>query len=309
MRSTNNCSGYSWYTNAMKRLIFAAVVVVASLVFAGCRLLELKTVAGLQVVTSDKPTSVFINGQYLNKTPFIDRNLKPGVYTLLLQPDDDTLVPHETTITLRKGFVSMVTWKPESLPELSGGVVLEMEPLESSEQAEVAFTTIPDAAIIHVDGKKEFSPHTFTELSVGQHDFEISLPSYETQKHTLDVQAGYKLLVSVKLAKSQAIESTDTSEVGEGHELTAPTSTVSAENVLGAETASSSGQVTILPTNFFQNEAEVLRVRKAPNAQAAELGFAPVGERYILQSEQGSWYQIVFNGQPGWISAQFARKE
>lgn len=282
--------------------------------FAGCSLLEFKSVAGLQVVTNDVPSSVFINGQYLNKAPLIDRSLKPGVYEIEIRPDDSTLTPYETTINLRKGFVSMITWKPAALPELSGGVVLEMEELDDKQAAEVEFETIPDAAIIHVGERREFSPVTITDLSPGRHDFEISLPSYETQQHTLEVQPGYRLLVSVKLAKSQAIEPPDTSGVAAGEASnsatpagsptpTPPQTELGAE-VLGTQTT----KVTVVSTNFFQDGEEVLRVRSQPSAGGAELGFVPVGSTQQVLTEEGGWYKISFAGKEGWISAQFARK-
>ena len=300
----------------MKRLAVVVVLFATALIFSGCALRDFKVVSGLQVVTNDQPSSVFINGQYLNKTPFIDRNLKPGVYNLLIQPDDTKLVPYETTITLRKGLVSMLTWKPSSLPELSGGVQLEMEKLDDPKAAEVSITSIPDGAIIHVDERKEFSPVTLKDLSVGHHVFDISLPSYETQRHTLDVQAGYRLLVHIKLAKTQPAGSTGSMPpaVDAAVEQTAsasasPTPALNQNQILGAQTATASATVSILPTNFFAEGEEVLRVRKDAAPTAAEIGFVSVGKKFQVTAEKGSWYQIQFNGQSGWISAQFARKE
>src|SRR5690606_11315216 len=137
------------YTIHMQKLWLVIILTASTIFLSGCQqILERHSKSGLQVITDDVPSAVYINGQYLNSTPLIEKELKPGEYTLRIEPNDSNLQRDETTIILRKGFLSVVTWKPAELPEMSGGVIYEMEQLKNSSAAEVSFVTIPDAAIV-----------------------------------------------------------------------------------------------------------------------------------------------------------------
>ncbi|PIR59606.1 MAG: hypothetical protein COU68_04755 [Candidatus Pacebacteria bacterium CG10_big_fil_rev_8_21_14_0_10_45_6] len=289
----------------MKRLFF---IVLLDTMLSGCTLLDRHTTGGLQIITSEKPSSVFLDGQYLEKTPFIEKNLKPGTYPLRIEPDDPSLAPYETSITLRSGLLTVVTWKPERNPELSGGVVYEMEPLKNKKQAEVAFITVPDGAIIAFDElEKEFSPTTFPDLSEGEHTFEITLPSYETQKHTLNVVPGYRVQVRAKLAKLAGADAANLAQVTE--EIVPPVEPVDAPVATksASDSASTEKLVLIKPTNFFNEGVESLRVRNNPNTESATLGFAASGSSYPYLGESlGGWYKIRFEQKEGWVSSSFA---
>lgn len=197
----------------MKKLIALGTLFLCSFFFSGCQaILEHRSKSGLQVITDDVPSAVYLDGQYLNSTPLIEKELKPGSYSLKIEPNDISLQPYETSITLRKGLLTVVTWKPAERPEMSGGVIYEMEKLDNSSASEISFTTIPDEAIITLEGReKEFSPFVFTNIPPGNKSFEVTLPSYETQNHTINVQPGYKMLVRIQLAKLQAVGQTEPS--------------------------------------------------------------------------------------------------
>lgn len=290
-----------------------SVLLLASIILSGCssNFLDYKVKSGLQVITNDQPSAIFINGQYINKTPLIEKNLKPGVYQISIQPEDTELVPYETTITLRKGLLTVVTWKPEKRPELSSGVILEMEALSDKNKTEVSFNTIPDGAIINLPDKKEFSPAIITDLTEGIQEFEVTLPSYETQHHSINVQKGYRTHVTLKLGKLQANTNTDpeaNADVGGANMASSSASDVAASSSSSSATASSSGSITILKTNFFQDGAEVLRVRGTPESTGIEKGFAPVGQTYPYLGEQrNGWYKISFNSAEGWVNGAFAK--
>ncbi len=299
----------------MKLKWIVAVVLVLGLTVAGTMLtsqfLEKKNRAGLQVITPEAPSSVFLNGQYLDKTPLVEKTLQPGSYSLRIVPDDSRLVSYDTTITLRAGVLSVVTWKTGAKPELSGGVIIEMEPLPSSRESEVSVISIPDSAIISLDsGEKDFAPVKIANVAAGPHEFEATLPSYETQHHTIDVVPGYRLLLTVMLAKlpetgteektTQAATATDSATLD-------ATSSASATQSARARTATSSAQTTqqvkILKTNFFQGGKEVLRVRNNPGTLGAEVGFVEVGQLYpYLESTASGWIKLRFDSKEGWVS-------
>jgi hypothetical protein len=305
-----------------KLVLSVIIVLFTSIFFSGCTNPLAPKKAGLQVITNEVPSSIFINGQYLEKTPYIGKDLKPGEYTLKIQPDDTKLVAHETTVQLRSGLLTVVTWKPGDRPETSGGVIYEMEKMSNSKNAELSIISIPDGAIVKVDdNSKEFTPVIIRDVTAGQHEFEVSLPSYDIQKHTINVVAGYRMNVTVKLARaSEALEQTlsQTNEASSSAQVTAsplPTGAV-ASNSSQIKTATNSAKTTpklitgpsvkILPTNMMVNGKEVLRVRDAAS-NGKEIGFAPVGSNYsYLNEKSNGWLKIDFEGQTGWVSGQYA---
>jgi len=185
----------------MKKLLL--VFSCLSCVFlSGCNPADWKAKSGLQVTTNDVPASLFLDGKYLDKVPYINNDIKPGEYTLEIRPDSSQLVSYTTKVSLKNGLLTVVVWKPGDRPETSGGVLYEMEKLGNPKQSQLSLVTIPDSAIIHVDGEsKDFAPVLIDSISAGEHGYEVSLPSYETQKNTINVLEGYRMNVTVKLAR------------------------------------------------------------------------------------------------------------
>lgn len=317
----------------MRRLLTVFLLAVGlGLATAACNPLEYKAKAGLQVITGDIPASLFLDGQYLEKTPFIGKDIKPGTYTLRIQPDNPLLQPYEVSVSLEKGLLTVVTWRPGERPELSGGVIYEMEKLPTKGRAELAVVSIPDGAIISLQGReKEFAPTTISQVDPGQKEFEVSLPSYETQRHTLNVVDGYRIKITVKLAKNDVIEVmqnglTAAETASPSGTALSPLASESAQTVssagrqasISAQAASSSpsvagastdnGKITIQPTNYFENEQEVLKVRDAASSNGTVIGTAPVGTSYAYLNETfGGWYKIQFGKVEGWVSGQYAK--
>lgn len=306
------------WRGALSRIGVAGVLLSTGVLLSACNPLEAKLKAGLQVMTTnDEPASLFLDGQYLNKTPFIAKDIQPGTYTLRIEPENSDLVAHETTITLRRGLLSVVMWKPANRPELSGGATYEMEKLANSKDTQLSIITIPDNAVVKIDGASQgFSPTTLDEISPGSHEFEVSLPSYETQKHTLNMVAGHHVTITVKLAKA-AIDTEATPPPSPAATDSAVPSATSSSAANPSKTASPSAsgraltisgpRVRIKPTDFYYNGQESLRVRATPGNDGAELGFAPVGSEYpYLNQRTNGWYKITFASQEGWVSGQFA---
>lgn len=292
----------------MRKILFLSCLVGASLLFAGCNPLEWKQQAGLQVMTSEVPSSLFLDDQYLDKTPFINKKIKPGNYTLRIQPDDSSFVPYDIPITLHKGTISVVTWKPNTSLETSGGVMYEMKKLSDSQKIELEFQTIPNNAILTLDGEnKQFSPLVLSDITEGTHSFTVSLPSYEIQEHSVTLLKGYKVTVTVILGKTKEAETpqTETTPLPE-NSVTTPSPEATASSMSSFNTSDT--QVQILKTGFFVNDKEVLRVRSTPSSAGEEIGFATVGMLYPYKEEKAGWFAIDFEKKVGWISSQFSQK-
>lgn len=282
----------------MRKLIIGVFLLISSVVFAGCNPLTWKQQAGLQVITNDVSASLFLDDQYLDKTPYINKKIKPGNYNLRIQPDDSSLVPYDIPITLNKGTITVVEWQPGISLATSGGTIYEMAQTGTTK---LEFQTIPNNAILTLDdGVKQFSPLIIDDITEGNHTFEISLPSYITQQKAINVIKNHHITLTVILAKElQPIEQKEELEIKPASESAQPTSLLGKVN---------QENIQILATGFFVNEQEVLRVREEPSNLGKELGFAVVGQIYPLKEEVEGWFGIEFQNQLGWISSQYSQK-
>ena len=270
--------------------------------------------AGLQVITADVGADILLDGKQVGTTPYLNKELKNRTYQLEIRPHDAALIPYQTQVTLKKGLLTIVTWKPGSRPETSGGVIYEMSPLRRKESTELAITTIPDGAIITVDGEsKGFAPVLADQLSPGEHRYEVSLPSYETQRNTINVLAGYRMSVTVKLAKQDWSQL----ETASGSAVPTPLHPDLLSATASAQPATASAQQTptvafpkvqIKSTGYFVGGKEGVRIRQAASASSPELGFALVGAEYPYRSvQEDGWYNITFQNQSGWVTSQYAK--
>ncbi len=284
----------------MRKVIFITFLLLSSLVFAGCNPLEWKQQAGLQVITQDVPASLFIDDQYLDKTPYVNKKIKPGNYTLRIVPDDSSLVPYDIPIVLHKGTITVIEWQPNISLETSGGTIYEMT---KANETKLEFQTIPNNAILTIDGGvKQFSPLVINDIAEGNHAFEVSLPSYVTQQKAVNVIKNYHITLTAILAK-------EFSNPPDQEPTPEPTETIASDSAQPTSLLGKQSQKTvqILKTDFFVNDQEVLRVRKEPTSVAEELGFAQVGKFYPYKEEVTGWLGIEFNGQLGWVTTQFSQ--
>jgi len=317
----------------MAKLFMGVVIISSALLFSGCNPLERKNKAGLQVITNDLTVSIFIDGQFLGKSPFLTKDLKPGEYTIKLEPEDTKLTPYETTLNLRKGMLSVITWKPgRSLAE-SGGVIYELEKLPNKNDTEVSILSIPDGGIISIDDKgKQFAPYNEEAIEEGSHDFEISLPSYETQNHTINIVKGHRLNILVKLAKDnilhlddeEPIEETplETSQIqrktttdattsgaiqGASIEVASPLPTTQPLRQQPKTVSLTGTKVIIKKTNYFENGKEVLKVRESSSSAGKVIGLVESGKEYsYLEQQTQNWIKLSIDNKQGWVSSLYA---
>ena len=305
------------------------------MLFSGCiEQFDKRRFAGLQVTTNDVPATLYLNEEYISDTPFNKKDLQPGNYTLKIVPEDPAYVPYELPIKLTSGLLTAVVWTPGDRTETSGGVVFELERISNRQMTELAISSIPDGAIVRVNnGEMEFTPTLRSELTPGKHDLQASLPSYVEQHHTLNLVAGHRLSVLIKLARaqdsleeSQELTTEETNESNtstesavintndaQSNEQTA-TGSASPTPIRTAQpqgaTGTSDQSVQINSTGFFNNSTEVLRVRSGPGSEFSEVGFAPVGNSYsYLDEKQNGWLKIQFNSEAGWVSESYVTLE
>lgn len=296
--------------SATKFLFRASLILVPTLFLSACNPLDNKIKAGLQVETGDISTSLFLDGTYLEKAPFINKEIKPGTYTLKVQPDNAALPAYETSVTLRRGLLTVVSWLPGDRPELSGGVIYEMEKGSDRQKSELTIITIPDAGIVELDGRnKEFAPISVSDLPPGEKKYKVSLPSYNPQEHTVNLLPGYHTTITVKLAKTQYAGNANTPNpiILSPSPSPIPIASTAAQITGPLPKIAIGSKVVIKPTNFFQNGQEVLRVRAKNLAESETIGYARVGGEYAYEAETlGGWHKISIDNRTGWVSGQYA---
>lgn len=303
----------------MQKWLVGLFLLMSGVLFSGCSVLELNAKGGLQVITSDGvPAQVYLDGKLADKTPYINKELKPGEYTLQIKPDDPSLATYETKVSVKNKLLTFVTWKLGNRPETSGGSIYELEKLTNKKNSELSITTIPDGSIVKVDGKAQgFSPVLLEQLNPGEHVFEVSLPSYEMQKNTININQGYRMNVTVKIPKQEykALETASTSSqtvisTSSAGLTASPTPPASKIASASAETDPSvpKPKVHITPTDYFVDGKESLNVRKGPAPDSGNIGVVYSGKEYPYLNEYlDGWYKINFNGQTGWVSGQYVQ--
>jgi len=287
------------------RAVFLRILLISltSLVLTGCTLFESKARSGLQIITGDISSIIFLDEQSFGTSPLIEKNLKPGTYTVRIEPTDASLMAYEMNITLRRSLLTVITWNPGVDLETSSGVIYEMERLKNNDDTEVVFRSEPDGAIVVVPGQpRAFTPAVFSQLPAGNLEYEVTLPSYDVHHHTLMVRPGYRMLVTAKLAKlAQPGEIDPVIEIDEAEQ----SATDSA--VLSATTEETAAMVRVKRTGYMVDGKEVIRVRAEPSGSGVELKTIPVEKRYPYLGETiDDWHKIDADGTPGWISGDFA---
>lgn len=276
--------------------------------------------AGLQVEYNDNQgnASVFLNDQFLEKAPLAEKNIQSGDYILKIVPDDQNLAEFSTPISLNDGTLTVVIYHPGNNSKQSAATIYELFPRSDLKNTgAVNFETYPENALLSFDGgDNQYTPLVINDLTPGDHRFKVSLPAYAPQEENLQILAGYETKVTITLAKLlESTLNTTEADLASQKELTSETEKSATES--GSATASAAiitgARVKIKPTNYFVDGEEVLRVRASASNGASELGFAKANTEYaylgdptVEASASASWYQIQFEGQPGWVSASFA---
>ena len=287
-------------------LSLAAVLTGCSLPFVGSKK------AALQVTSLPKAT-VFLDSKHVGQTPFFDENLKPGEYTLRLVPEDSAgvLLSWETKIKLTPQILTVVNREINVSDAESSGEILTLEPLSSKTKTTLAIISIPDSAIVKLNGQpKGFTPVSVDDVAPGEQTITLSAPGFKEKIIKAKTTAGHKLTISVQLAKESLIAGsqdkveTDPGETASTSKKPQPSPSPEPEET-ETKIASASASTTKKPyVEILDNSLGYLRIRKEPTTGSAEIARASLGQKLpYLQEEENGWYQITYaTGKSGWVS-------
>jgi hypothetical protein len=301
--------------NRMKKLW---IVLVSSLVLGGCSPKDLfvKAPAGLEINTVPSST-VFLNGENKGETPYSDKNVKPGTYTLRLVPSTgSTLSPYETKLNLTSKASTVISRSFAQSDLDSSGYTLQLQE-ETSGETYLSVISEPDTVNVTLDDKPSgFTPLSKMVIAPGAHSLLVTSPGYLEQTLSVNAVKGYNLIVNFKLASqtitlSPAIPSSPSasplalaSVLPSGSPKSSPSASPKSSPVL--ETTMEKPYV-VVSDNADTQASGGLNVRKDASSSSDVLGKAKIGEKlkYLSETTEAGWFKVEFEGSSGWVSGKY----
>lgn len=295
----------------MRKIWLVFFLFIPAFFLSGC--LPKKQMAALQV-NSFPVASIFIDGKHVGKTPFVDREMKPGEITLKLIPESTTsaLTSWEGKLKLVGGVLSVVSREFAEQEDYTSGDILTLEPIRDKKNSSLAAVTSPDGATVELDGENRGNtPLVLERINEGEHQISFSLTGFKERILKARAINGFKLIVNSKLAKEGGLEvsptiapvsPTPTGKITPPKPTTTPKATPSPRPTVAI--TGGSVQIKGTPEGW-------LRVRSNPSTgtSSTEITRVNEGEKYPLVEEKSGWYKIVYEeGKEGWISSQYAQK-
>jgi len=286
----------------MKRIIFLLPL---ALLLSACSLPFLNRQAGLQI-TSDPQGNIQINQETSGLSPLHRSDLKAGEYDVKIVPQDSTLQPWESRVTLTAGTVTIVDRHLAVSSTQSHGYVLYFTKINNKESSEINITSIPNSVSVLIDGQPAgFTPVSDDSITPGSHTLTFTAPGYQEKVITANVEAGYQLNIEVQLG-SQPVDIPLTPTPTATPSAT-PTSTTSPDEITPLPTQASSSALTKPYVEILSTPTGWLRVRQDATTSSTEIAKVNPGDQFPYLDSQSGWYQIQLDDdQEGWISGTYA---
>lgn len=273
---------------------------------------------GVLKVSSNTAARVLLDNRDIGKTP-LEQKVNVGEYDIRLIPESSStpLSSWQGRVTIGGNTLTYVNRDLAESELTSAGDQLWLEKITNN-KAELSILSTPDGANVLVnDQSRGVTPLALTDIAEGDHTVVVNSPGFDPRTIKVKLTAGYRAIVSLSLALSPsqiaqptlftALDTTPSAMLSVQTSITpsskpSPTAIVVKPSPTQA-VSSGAKEIRILetPTGF-------LRVRKEPSTASEELGRVLPGEEFTVLKEQGTWYQIPFKDNQGWISAQYAEK-
>lgn len=234
----------------------------------------IKPTSGISILSQPSEATVFLGDKEVGKTPYEDKNLDVGDYTVKISKDRTTW---QGKVTLTAGTISVINRDLASDQASSAGELLTLDKGKG-----LTVVSNPTEADVEIDGKTIGKTPLTADISTGDHTILINHPNYLKRSIRANLPANFNLTISADLALSEA-------------DLTAITTPVITQTpeVLVKQT----------PTGF-------LRVRDKPGLSGNEVTQVKPGDSLILLEETGNWSRIrLSNGIEGYVSSSYVEKK
>ncbi len=187
----------------MKKAIFVLLVLI-SVAFIAFQLLNqplteylgLNPKSGIKIISNPLGADVLIDGESKGNTPFENKDLKAGEHLFTVQAPDATW---SAKIKLNKGTLTIINRDLGKDQPSSAGEILTLE-----EGKGITIISSANSAEVEMDGKSLGKTPILADATVGEHNFVISSPSYLKRSIRAVVPEGFRLVLNVDLALSEA---------------------------------------------------------------------------------------------------------
>jgi len=197
------------------------------------------------------------------------------------------------------------------MEEDASGYILTLDPTANKDKCSLSVVSTPDKGIVTVNGEpKGFAPLPPVDLTEGDYNIAVSLPGYKEMKLTARAINGYRLLITVQLARDKTTEepkeSTDSAKLEDEKE----SEQADEDSDSDTKKATSSAQLNRPYVVIASPDIGWVRVRAEASTTSEELAKVNDGESYkLLDTTLSGWYQIEYaTDKEGWISGKYAEK-
>lgn len=281
------------------------------------------SVGAIQISAIPK-AAVFIDDVQKGTTNYFDDKISTGEHSVKLVPESaaEQLASWEGKVTIYPGILTAINRQLGVSDAVSSGENVWLEKIAQKDKAALAVVSLPDQAIVKVDGEaKGFSPLLLESISAGSHEVVVVTPGFEEKKISAKTVNSYKLVINVKLAQKLegATPATESGQAGFSPSPTAspkatPKATPKASpspSPTGSPKPTSSPVAIEKPYVKIKNTPTGwLNVRSEPSAAKGEetvLTKVNPGETFPYLNEQKyGWYKIEYQeGKEGWVSGTY----
>lgn len=276
-------------SNLMRKIIlFIAPLLILTILFLLIVLVINRDAGkGALQVTSVPESQVFLNGDYVGKTPLCFCELKDlikvGDYNIKLVPVEAGYKNFEQKITLFKGVLTVVDRTYDKDISASTGSLITLSPITDENIAELMIVSFPSRAQVILDSNSVGETPYLVNITDSDHEIKLLKDGYREKVIRIKGVLGKRLEVTMSLGiKLDAKEAQERASVS----------------------AKTTPQVTILDTPTGE-----LNVRAENSISSALISKLSPGDRVDLVGEETGWYQVKLkDGKTGWISSTYATK-
>lgn len=291
----------------MKRFLLPLIF---AIIFSGCTLPSIGSKNSGINITSNPASTVVLDGEKLGQTPYKINNLKSGKRRLQLLPSSGQ--PWETEITLSHNLETVVNHIFGTGDQDSETYIMFLEKISEKNKSEINVVTIPDRAIVRLDGQpKGFAPVSDSIPDSANHSATISSAGYKEKEVQIRIPAGYRLNLTVQLARSQLLAANPTASPS-----AEPITPTGKPKTTPPPTGGPTGKVTSAPPERPYVKIQTtptgwLKVRSEPTTVNDSNVITKVnpGETYgFIEANESGWYKITLTDEKeGWVSGQYAK--
>jgi hypothetical protein len=241
-------------------------------------------------VSSNQVSQVFLNSRYVGNTPLclcdLPKLIKNGDYDVKLTPTSTGYKSMQQKVTIYDGVLTFLDTTFDKNSAASSQSLITLEPIEDKNDSQILIVSFPDKAQVYLDSVyKGNTPILLKRITASDHEIKILKDGYGSKDLRIKTILGKRLNATITLGIKKDISQPSASA--------SPSAAPTLTKVLILST----------PTGF-------LRVRSEPSVSAGQVGTVSPGNVLNLLSESEGWFQIQLpNGESGWVSSDYAKKQ